>query len=299
MTTDTLVENVDFKRSWISPELLGRKALAVSLSDLAANGARPVAFLMNLVLPASLTGVYFRGLVVGTLQASEMWRVPLVGGDISSGDSVQITVTALGAIRSGEALLRSAARPGDWIFLVGEVGWSRLGLDILRAEDPDLSAVTSAADLKGRAGRDDRLHALTAHLIPEPLIDAGLWLQESGLVHAAIDVSDGIASDLCHIMDESNVGAELDLAAIIPPEAPIRRAGLPERLVEQAVLNGGEDYALVVTVPAERRDALKNSYPASLPSLVCIGRITEESGFLLRSHGTVRPYIPEGFDHFK
>ncbi len=299
MTTDTLVENVDFKRDWISSQLLGRKALAVSLSDLAANGARPVAFLMNVVLPASLTGAYFRGLVLSTLAASGFWRVPLIGGDLSGGELLQITVTALGSIERGEALLRSAARPDDWVFLIGDVGWSRLGLEIIRKEDPDFSKVGSEAELKWRAGDDLSFRALSAHLMPNPLLDVGLWLQDSGLVHAAIDVSDGVASDLSHIMEESGVGAELDLAALLPEDAPIRRATGSDELLEQAVLNGGEDYALLVTVPADRVEAFDTRYPASLPPLVRIGRITGGNQLLLKSRGSVKPYIPHGFDHFQ
>ncbi len=299
MTTDTLVENVDFKRDWISPQLLGRKALAVSLSDLAANGARPAAFLMNLVLPAGLTDVYFKSLVVGTLEASGRWRVPLIGGDLSSGESVHITVTALGYVSEREPLLRSAARPGDGIFVAGEVGWSHLGLSILRTEDPDFSRVHSEHDLEPRAGGRERFRALAAHLIPEPLVDAGLWFQQSGLVHAAIDVSDGVAADLGHILEESGVGAELDLAALIPRQASIRRAAGSEELLEEAVLNGGEDYALLVTVPTENLEAIKTRYPTSLPPLVRIGTITGGNQLLLKGRDSIRPYVPQGFDHFR
>ena len=190
-TTDMLAEGVHFLRPATSPRELGRKSLAVNLSDVASMGARPVATLLSLSLPADTAGTWAEEFMLGYRELSEAFGVTLAGGDTTrSAAGITINVTAIGRIADAHIKRRSGARPGDAILVAGELGLSGAGLhDIL-------------------AGRYDT-PAAAAHRNPLPQVAEGIWLGARSEVHAMMDLSDGLAWDIRHFMERSGVGAAI------------------------------------------------------------------------------------------
>ncbi|MBI4447083.1 MAG: thiamine-phosphate kinase [Acidobacteria bacterium] len=295
ISTDLLIENVHFRRKSISPFFLGRKALAVNLSDLAAMGARPYASLLALALPADLTADYFREFIRGFLQEARRWQAPLIGGDLSRAGTVQIGVTVTGYTSAGNLIYRSGARVGDAVVLIGELGLSRLGLEILEREQPiEIAWVKKKTTLKKWAGTRQRYAALKAHLLPQPLLRPARWLQEQRLAHAMIDVSDGLASDLFHILRESRVAAELQADSL-----PLPPGFSDPALALDYALNGGEDYALLLTCSERQLSKAVKNFPAGLPPLQKIGRIVSgKPAIYLQRRGRRTRLTPRGFEHF-
>lgn len=270
-TADLLNEGVHFLREAASPREIGRKALAVNLSDVAAMGARPVATLLSLALPADAAGEWAAEFMEGYRSLSAETGTALIGGDTTrSAAGIAVNVTAIGRAPLGNLKRRSAARPGDVIFAGGELGGSGAGLrDIL-------------------AGRiDTPLAAL--HRNPVPQVAEGIWLGGRGEVHAMMDLSDGLASDLVHILDRSGVGAEVETLHIpVAAGADLRTAAC-----------GGEDYKLLFTVAAEAAEALARDFAAafSVP-LHPIGRITRTPGLRWLRDGEPLPLDWQGFTHY-
>jgi thiamine-monophosphate kinase len=293
ITTDQLMQEVDFRLEWMPGRFLGRKSLAVCLSDLAAMGARPEACLLALALPADLTGRYFEQLLEGFLEGCALWRTPLIGGDLSAADRVSVTVTAIGSVPNGKAIHRQGAQPGDGIVLIGDIGLAAAGLELLQTEKPQLAERTnSLEELEGWAQTSERFCRLRAQLLPEPLLEAGIWIREHGIASAMIDISDGLVADLRHILTASQVAAELD--------SRLLTESLKESVSMQAALQGGEDYALLMTVPAARLDDLLTSYPKHFAIVRRLGRIISGSTeIFLLNEGRRLKLKSEGFEHFR
>ena len=274
ITTDLLTENIHFLRRALSPEELGRKSLAVNLSDVAAMGASPVGSLLSIALPADCRGEWAEQFMAGYHELSLRYGVPLIGGDTTSSESgITINVVALGSAPRNRIKRRSAARPGDIIAVTGALGESAAGLrDVL-------------------AGRFDTPLARIHHN-PIPCVKEGEWLGHRQEVHAMIDLSDGLASDLPHIMELSDVGAVVDLERIPTPCT-----------LEEAV-SGGEDYKLLFTVEPGKWPALCNAYRKRFGmSPVAIGEITSReettnSHIVWRSAGKPVEREWHGFSHF-
>jgi thiamine-monophosphate kinase len=235
VTTDLSLENVHFRRDWHPPESVGHRCLARGLSDLAAMGARPEAAFLSLALPEELTGSWMAGFLDGLMALAERHRVPLAGGDTAKsppgmhragGGLVVTDIVLLGSVPNGRSLLRSGARAGDGIYVTGALGGSAAELLALERHP---------------AGFRTKDKARHPHLYPEPRLAAGRKLMRDRLATAAIDVSDGLSTDLAHLCEASGVAAEIDAEAL-PVDA---RATL-----EQA-LHGGEDYELLFTAPAK------------------------------------------------
>jgi thiamine-monophosphate kinase len=226
ITTDMSLEGVHFRRDWHPPDSVGHRCLARGLSDLAAMGARPEAAFLSLAMPANLTGAWMDGFFEGFFRLAKEAGVALAGGDLAKASQVTADIVLVGSVPKGKALLRSKARAGDVIYVTGTLGGSAAGL---------------AALAKGRKV----VESANPQLYPQPRLVAGHKLLR--LATAAIDVSDGLSTDLNHLCEESGLGAEIDLEDL-PVDA---RATL-----EQA-LHGGEDYELLFTaaprtpVPAE------------------------------------------------
>ncbi|MDE6375460.1 MAG: thiamine-phosphate kinase, partial [Alistipes sp.] len=218
-TADLLVEGVHFLRAATSPEELGAKALAVNLSDVAAMGARPVATLLSLALPADATDEWAVRFSEGYHALSQRFGVALIGGDTTRSDGgITINVTAIGCADSAHLKRRSAARPGDILLVAGRLGASGAGLQDL---------------LDGRYDTP----AAAVHRNPLPQVEEGEWLGRRPEVHALMDLSDGLASDVRHIMEQSHVGAAIDLECIpVADGADLRLAAC-----------GGEDYKLLLS----------------------------------------------------
>ena len=272
-TVDLLIENIDFRLGWTAPKMLGHKALAVSLSDIAAMGGTPKNALLSLGVPDSLWKTSFLD------EFYEGWNslageigVELVGGDISKASELVIDSFVIGEVAKGKALLRSGAKPGDLIFVTGELGGASLGLLLLEN-----------GTRPGGNVEEILQNAVLRQLKPMPQINIGKLLSKKELATAAIDLSDGISSDLAHICEASGVGAEIDASKL-----PIARGATLEM-----ALNGGEDFELLFTVPPERRSE------AEQLGVVEIGEITETASQLELVEGTERRRLSRnGYRHF-
>ena len=228
VTTDTMVEKVHFFAG-TDPEQLGHKLLAVNLSDLASMGAKPVSVTLALTLP-NVDETWLTAFAKGFLNLAKRHSVDLIGGDTTSGP-LTLTVQAMGLVPRGKALLRSSALPGDYIYVTGSLGDAGLGLKIsqgYRCADPDAAL--------------QRFHQ------PDPQIEAGLAL--SGIANACIDISDGLAGDLGHILEQSNVGACLDWDALPLSDAVLTY--IKDTGDWSMPLTAGDDYELCFTVSPEK-----------------------------------------------
>ncbi len=261
-TTDAVVERVHFDLRRFSPEDVGWKALAVNLSDLAAAGARPRWFLCALgVAPGSRAVQIARRIARGMAPLARRFSCALVGGNVTRSAEWSITITALGEAR--RPLSRRGARPGDALFVVGALGDAAAGLR------PYPSPIAARAQRR-----------------PSPLVREGL--RAAPYASAAIDVSDGFVQDLRHLCDESGAGAVVECSAL-----PLGRAARKLRDGMDLALGGGEDYALLLSVPRKNLAAVRARVPG-----VEVGRIVRGHGIQLTELGQPRP-LPRhsGFDH--
>jgi thiamine-monophosphate kinase len=290
VTTDLLVEDVDFRLTTTTPRLLGHKALAVSLSDMAAMGARPRFALLSVGIPR---GVWRSGFLdrfyEGFFALADGYAVRLIGGDVSrTPERVMIDSIVIGEAAHGSAVFRSGARPGDHIFVTGSLGGSYAGLQLLEHE------------VSGRIER--RLHlsierAIRRHRRPEPRLAWGVMLCEEGLATAMIDISDGLSSDLSHLCHESGVGASVDARRIPIDPSVVQLAGELRLNPLEAALNGGEDFELLFTIHPRDLPRL----PASIGGVPAtyIGDVTgERDRVLLGQGGSFRSLKARGFMHF-
>jgi thiamine-monophosphate kinase len=279
LTHDLLVEDVDFRRALYPPRLLGRKALNVNLSDIAAMGGRPLHAVLGLALPGGIERQWLAQFLRGVLDAAGAASVALVGGDLSSSREIVIAVTLTGEAR--RFVTRSGAKPGDRLFVSGTLGDAAMGLRLVER---------GPARRKGRpAGR-----LVKSFLDPSPRLELGLLLARRGLASAMIDISDGLAVDLSHICEESRVGAELELGRVpISPE--LRRAS---RRPLEAALYGGEDFELLFTVRPRNIPRVRELEKRF--KLTEIGRITARKKIMaVDSTGRKRPLKIRGYEHFR
>ncbi len=290
LSTDLLIEGVHFRPEWISPWLLGSKAARVNLSDLAAMGARPSGLLLGLGLPRERAAGWFEPLLEGLLECCRRFQCPLLGGDLSSAPCLTLSVTVLGDLEGAAGVSRTGGRAGDRIAVIGPLGESRRGLELLQHERfPALAAVDSEAALEALA-EPARARLLRSHFLPHPQHEAGLWVRRQGIASAMIDVSDGLAADLGKLARASRVRAVLDAGALT--------GGGPESDLD-IMLNGGEDYALLFTLNEEDRHRLGTGYPDELPPCREVGRLeTGQPGVWLSQGGRRRLLDAEGYDHF-
>ncbi len=270
VTTDMLLEGRHFLPG-AAPRALGHKTLAVNLSDLAACGARPRWATLAIALPAA-DERWLEEFAAGLYALADAHGVDLVGGDTARGPVLALSVTALGEVPAGSALSRGGARAGDEVWVSGALGGAALAL-----AHPEL------------AGPAQRLHE------PQPRTALGQRLR--GLASAAIDVSDGLASDLGHILKRSGVGAVLRYASI-PKDSGLGEVA-NEALEKRCVLSGGDDYELLFTAPRVNRDALTALSSELGLALTCIGTLDAEKGRLeiLDASGAPMSFAA-GFDHF-
>jgi thiamine-monophosphate kinase len=285
VTTDMLVEGVDFLRNWATPAQLGHKSLAVNLSDLAAMGALPRYYLVALALPADLSHSWIDSFYRGLVKLAGHHGATLIGGDLSrSPAGIQVTITAIGETSGARPLYRSAGRPGDRIYVTGTLGEAAAGL-----------ALMMRGTTRGSTRWERR--AVRSLLMPEPRCEEGLWLARSGYVRCMIDLSDGLSMDLPRMCEASGVGAEIE-----GDHLPVFHEGRQWRCdpVELA-LHGGEDFELLFTVPGRRARGFEAAYPSRFCPLHCIGSLTRERGvYWTPPSGLSRvPLRQRGFDHFR
>lgn len=281
VSTDMLVEGRHFL-STIDPRRLGHKALAVNLSDLAACGAQPLACTLSLALPR-VDEAWLDGFAQGLFALADGHGCELVGGDTTRGP-LCINITVFGEVPAGQALLRSGAGAGDELWVSGTLGDARLALEAFRG--------TLSLPEPVFAFARDRME------LPTPRVTLGTALR--GIATSAIDVSDGLAGDLGHILRRSGVGASLELAGVRGLLASARMGlALPAERVEELVLCGGDDYELAFTAPAVRRADVEAAAAAAGVPVTRIGRIDSEPGLrLLDARGQPVTRASASFDHF-
>ena len=278
VSCDMLIEGRHFL-STVAPERLGHKALAVNLSDLAACGARPTAFTLALALPRAEED-FLAAFARGMFALADRYGCELVGGDTTRGP-LAICITVFGEVARESALLRSGARAGDDVWVSGTLGDARLGLEAFRG-------TLSLAEAEFAQARQ-------AMEMPEPRIDLGLALH--GIASSAIDVSDGLAGDLAHVLRRSGMGGIVDIDAL-PRSAVL--AAQPAATQRECLLAGGDDYELVFTADAGRRNDVLGAGASAGVRVTRIGAV--EAGHGLRFvDGAGRPQPGPGpsFDHFR
>ena len=287
VTTDLSIAGRHFRLDWHPPESIGHRTLARGLSDLAAMGASPVAAFLSLGLPRELTvaqgksrawpsKTWIARFLDGLLALAAQHNVPLAGGDLAESPIALADIILTGAVPQGKALLRSGARPGHRIYVTGALGGSAAELAALTKNPKRFAKSTTAT-------------TTNPHLYPQPRISQGLWLRKRGLGSAAMDLSDGLSTDLAHLCAASGVSAEIDATAL-----PLGKAATLEM-----ALHGGEDYELLFTAPASAR------VPRAIAGIpvTTIGRILkakpgQPTVTLLTKNGP-ETLNPHGWEHFR
>jgi thiamine-monophosphate kinase len=251
----------------------GHRCLARGLSDIAAMGGEPVAAFLSLALPADLPQKWVDGFMRGLLRLARRYKAALTGGDTAQSPArVAADIVVLGSAPRGKAIRRSGARPGDRIYVTGELGGAMAALELLRA------------------GKKVRPGDFPRHFWPAPRIDVGRLLRERGLASAMIDISDGLSTDLAHICEESGVGAEIEAKAV-----PRARAGRREVSLEFA-LHGGDEYELIFTA----RPGMRVPTRIAGVAVTEIGRIVRGKGITLVDEDGGRSKLrTQGWEHFQ
>ena len=278
VTTDMLVEGVHFLCSDATPEQVGYKAAAVNLSDIAAMGASPVGAFLSLALPKEAQGEWAERMVDGLAEACRAYDVPLLGGDTTSSlRDICINVAVVGRVPHGADLLRGGAQVGDVVYVTGPLGDSGGGLKVI---------------LSGEARSDDAKHLVERHYHPSPRLAEGVALASlHAHAHAMMDISDGIASDLGHILKASGVGAEVELDVLPLSEELVGECSRRGWSATEIAASAGEDFELLVTGSCD------------LPSLVDfplypIGRIVAGDHIVWLSQGREVAFDKQGYKHF-
>lgn len=280
-STDMLIEGVHFDLSFCDPFTLGRKSIAVNLSDIAAMGGKPRYFLLSMAIPETFSVEFLDGFTNGVLAMANEFDVTLIGGDTcSSKAGFVISVTVIGEQRPDRIVRRSGAKPGDLIFVSGTLGDSALGLELLR------NGVKQG-------------FAVTRHLDPTPRVREGLALAADKLPTSMLDVSDGLLSDLVHILDCSSVGARLDLDCI-PLSATFME--IHKNISKESAelfLSGGEDYELLFTAHPENRQSIYSLFEKLDTPVSVIGEISKSTDLTISSSkGFKYMSAKKGFNHF-
>jgi thiamine-monophosphate kinase len=303
ISTDMLVAGRHFLPD-ADPHALGHKALAVNLSDLAAMGASPVGFTLALALP-EVSEAWLDAFSNGLFELAECFDCELIGGDTTAGP-LNICITVFGSVPPALALRRDAAQPGDDVWVSGTLGDARAGLGVLRGEWCAASnhATDAIPVINSTSAQNDATTFIHALERPQPRVALGLALR--GIAHAAIDLSDGLAGDLAHILERSQVNAQINVDAL-PRSAALAR--LPLGIQRQCTLAGGDDYELCFTAAPMQRAAIEAAASLVGVPVTRIGTITP-SGTDISSApgapgitwhnaaGTLLDLTPQGFDHF-
>lgn len=282
ITTDLLIEDIDFKRHWIKPKFLGHKALAVSLSDIAAMGAKPVWSMISIGVPESIWKTDFVDKFYnGYLQLAENFQVELIGGDISkTPEKIIIDSIAVGEIKKGKSVLRSGAEPNDLIFVTGELGGAKGGLSLLE------SGLTY-----DNSNRIWQKKLLDRQLKPSP---------QNGQIYAEfaasmIDLSDGLSTDLSHICRQSQVGAKI-YAEKIPYNKNLKKISTKDSDILDFALNGGEDFELLFTVRPKNYKRISKKFSGEITHLGEITENIETIELIINEKSQI--LAPEGYSHF-
>ena len=286
VSTDAFIEGRHFLARLHPPYGVGYKALARAVSDLAAMGVTPRYFLLTLALPSGRAGRWLEDFAGGMADAARMFRMHLVGGDVSRYDHVVAGVTVIGEAPRNRILTRSGGRPGDAIYVTGRLGAAQCGLEILLRS--------------GRRALRNYSYPVHRHLNPIPRLLIGSWLAGQKLATAAMDISDGLSSDLARLCAASGVGAVVHAGAL--PIARDERPGTRRKPAGEhgdelrRALHGGEDYELLFTVPRRLASRIPRAYGGV--AITHIGELTARRTVRLEEYGRTRPLRPGGWEHF-
>lgn len=279
ISTDTLVAGTHFLHN-ANPSWVAHKALASNISDLAAMGATPawVSFALTMPQPDE---AWLAPFCDSFFKLADYFGIQLIGGDTTKGP-LSLTLTVQGLVDAEKALKRDGASVGDWIYVTGDLGDSKAGLDVVL--DPGLTSKPYAAELEQR------------HYLSSPRVLVGQALL--GLASSAIDISDGLISDLKHILKRSRVGASIDVAMLPVSNELVQFVGDRQAALQYA-LSSGEEYELCFTVPEQNKGSLESALAHCGAKVTCIGQIRPEGSFELHSSGTPIDWQLNGYDHFK
>lgn len=291
VTMDTLVESIHFDCAWHPPENLGRKAVSINVSDIAAMGGNPCFLLLSLALPQSFTEDWFYRFSQGMSSACSDYDCLLIGGDtVRSPEHISITLTVIGEAPKDKIIYRHSAKAGDVVLVTGHLGLAAAGLDLFSA---------------GREMEDGVFAPLLkAHLDPKAQVYAGQQLAGSGLVNSMMDLSDGLATDLAHICNNSKLGAVLFANQLVAHPSLEKAAKILQRPLHHWMLSGGEDYQLLLTASPSAVDSLQALAGENGFSLTAVGKMVEGEGVRLVEPGRKsdadkgKDISYQGFDHF-
>jgi thiamine-monophosphate kinase len=287
--SDLMVEGVHFRSEWGEPNLTGQKALAVTLSDVAAMGGVARFALVSLAMPHHLSAGFIEAVIQGIFDMADACGVTIVGGDTSSSPgALFIDTSVIGECASGRAITRRGAKAGDLLYVTGALGASTLGLLLL--------------EQGVRLGECDnntlRRRALLKHLAPQPRLKAGRAIAEASLATAMIDISDGLSTDLWHVLDESGCGAIIHSRAI-PIDESVRMLSLTTKGIDplRLALNGGEEYELLFTAGPDKCSRVAELSSALRLRITRIGEIVAGHGLQLERDGALEPVEASGYEH--
>lgn len=289
-STDTLREDIHFRKRYCTFYDIGWKAVAVSISDIAAMGGMPRYLLLSIAVPNKTSVRDLDKLLKGVSDVIAIYKVSLIGGNISRSEGgVTVDTTVIGELASRSALLRSGANVGDLIYVTGRIGNSSMGLALLRSSSKTHSIY-----------RTTKTSAMHVHLHPKPRVREGVILGTNRLVTSMIDISDGLLADLGHICEQSRVGARIYSDHIPLPEIPDR---LKKRLTKDPLfyaLYGGEDYELLFTIKKRDKKRLETICRRERFDVTMIGEIVpRDKGIkIVEREGVERVIHPMGYDHF-
>jgi thiamine-monophosphate kinase len=276
MTTDFVVEGIDFTLDTFPADAIGWKAFAVNVSDIAAMGGIPEHSLVSMALRPDMEVSVVDAILDGMLAAAEKWGVSLVGGDLSQADEIMVSVALLGSLVVEKAVLRSGATPGDAIFVTGSLGGAAAGLEELRA-----------------GAKGEPTDAMRRQMYPEPRLKAGQVIAEAGAT-AMIDLSDGLAVDLSHLLHASHIGCQVD-----PDAIPIHEglAGKPRDEALDIAITGGEDFELLFTMSERDVRDVRDALGDEGPTITQIGVVTD--GEEMIGDRPLTEWEKHGWDHLR
>lgn len=289
VATDALVEGVHFDLSYFSFHQLGWRALAVNLSDIAAMGGLPNYAVVSIALPAKTPSESVEEFYRGAKQVGDEFHTLIIGGDTTqSPDKIFISVTMMGEVATEKLTRRSRAKVGDAIFVTGALGGAKAGLGVLKSGNKKLKA--------------EYRTLIEKHLMPEPKVAEGRFLVKNFPIHAMIDISDGLASDVHHICRQSGVGATLCEAKIPIDSATVAVAEILKQKPCDYALRGGEDFELLFTLPADFAEPLQDKFCKQV-GYDChrIGTLTGKAGSVVLelTDGTLEQiHADQGYHHF-
>ncbi len=277
------MDGVHFLSEQMEPRVIGHRAMAANLSDVAAVGARPVLATVALGVSEATEERWVLECYRGMHALATMHRTQIVGGDVTRASAVLLSITVVGEVRRIHLKRRAGGKPGDVLAVTGPLGASRAGLELRRRPELEVD-------------EDSRARALQGFDSPQPRMREGRWLGASANVHAMMDCSDGLSLDVARLARASDCGAVLENIPVAPPATVVARAAGDEGL--RYALEGGEDFELIVAIVPRAFRHLASRFEAHFKRpLLAVGRLEVEPGLRMREGGVEREVVPRGWDH--